>query len=190
MLMVRRWRCSPPSVDRRALAAAAAARRRKGRPPKKRLRAIVPAPQQFRYQPGTGRFEIAPQISAASTEPDPDVTPTERSARNAPPDDWAGDLEALAAKTSRRDLPDGVSFCPMPTDATADKRSPAGPAGRESSSTSDDEWSAPIVFQPNGRTSNARIRLFGEGKFSIDVILRGLTGVAIANELARDEELR
>ena len=158
---------------------------------KTRLRAIeTGTPQQFRYQPGTGHFEIAPQVSATESEHKPAIAPVERSARATLSDDWAGDLEALSRSTRQRDLPEGVAFCPLPTDPSSDAPPPAAPIARDSGEMGDDQWSAPIVFQPNGRTSNARIRLFGEGKFRIDVILRGLTGVAIASELGRDEELR
>ncbi len=149
---------------------------------KTRLRAIeTGTPQQFRYQPGSGQFEIAAQTSA---DDDAQAVKTPPRRRAAPPDDWAGDLEALAGDVSRHELPDGVSFSFVPIDA------PPHVASQADAGSGEDGWSSPIVFLPNGRTSDARIRLFGEGPFRIDVILRGLTGVAIAGELARDEERR
>jgi len=51
-----------------------------------------------------------------------------------------------------------------------------------------DNWSAPIVFLPNGRSSNARVRLIGPRGYHVDVILRGLTGAVTVAELVRDEE--
>jgi prepilin-type N-terminal cleavage/methylation domain-containing protein len=149
---------------------------------KTRLKAIeTGTPQQFRYQPGSGQFEIAPQTSSNDDAP-AGKAPTGR--RSATPDDWAGDLESLAGDVTRRELPDGVSFSPSPIDE------PSSVGATVDSGVGEESWSSPIVFLPNGRTSDARIRLFGEGTFRIDVILRGLTGVAIASELARDEERR
>jgi len=38
-------------------------------------------------------------------------------------------------------------------------------------------WSEPIIFQANGRSENAAIRLMDDRRFVVDVSLRGLTGV-------------
>ncbi len=38
-------------------------------------------------------------------------------------------------------------------------------------------WSEPIIFQANGRSENAAIRLIDDRRFVVDVTLRGLTGV-------------
>jgi hypothetical protein len=49
-------------------------------------------------------------------------------------------------------------------------------------------WSAPIIFYPNGRTFNSRIRLHGEYGYYVDVMLRGLTGASRVGEVRRREE--
>jgi prepilin-type N-terminal cleavage/methylation domain-containing protein len=49
-------------------------------------------------------------------------------------------------------------------------------------------WSPPIIFYPNGRTSNARIRLSDEGEYYVDVSLRGLTGSARIGKVRRWED--
>ena len=46
----------------------------------------------------------------------------------------------------------------------------------------------PIVFYPNGRTSNARIRLTDQGEYYVDVSLRGLTGGARISKIRRWQE--
>ncbi len=54
----------------------------------------------------------------------------------------------------------------------------------------EDGWSQPIVFQPNGRTNNAQIRLRGERDAVVDVSLRGLTGVATSGRPRHNEAIR
>ena len=51
-------------------------------------------------------------------------------------------------------------------------------------------WSAPIIFYPNGRTFNTRIRLHGEYDYYVEVMLRGLTGASRVGEVRRREEPR
>jgi hypothetical protein len=49
-------------------------------------------------------------------------------------------------------------------------------------------WSSPIVFFPNGRSTNARIRLDGSNGFRVEVALRGLTGTVQIGPLERVDE--
>jgi hypothetical protein len=64
-----------------------------------------------------------------------------------------------------------------------------GPDSAGPHATTDDAgWSAPIVFFPNGRSSDARIRLAGSGGFSVEISLRGLTGSTRIGPLERIEE--
>ena len=111
---------------------------------------------QFRYRPGTGRFEtsataVLDEESPAAIGDSPSGRPGKSRARE---DVLAGDVRFReSAGPARR------------PGSTAAPETPAG-AG----------WSEPILFFPNGRTSNVRLRLEGERGYTIQVTLRGLTG--------------
>ena len=53
---------------------------------------------------------------------------------------------------------------------------PAGLPDPSSDALSEEDWSAPIVFYPNGRTSDAEISLVGDRDYRIRLNLRGITG--------------
>lgn len=48
-------------------------------------------------------------------------------------------------------------------------------------------WSEPIVFYPNGSTTNARIRLVDGRQRHVEIRLRGLTGTATMGPVLREE---
>lgn len=84
-------------------------------------------------------------------------------------------------ETDEQMLPHGVTFCdPEQLDAP-----PLAPEEARRSQLL--PWSAPIVFYPNGRTSNARIRLADRGDLRVDVVLRGLTATATIGRPERIE---
>lgn len=134
-----------------------------------RLHAIESGtPWRFRFQPGTGRFETAAGMSADDDQPWA-TAPTAES--DAEPEDEADE----------HTLPHGVTFCdPEQLDAP-----PLAP--EEVSRSERLPWSAPIVFYPNGRTSNARIWLADRGDLRVDVVLRGLTATATIGRPKRIE---
>ena len=138
-----------------------------------RLEAIrAGAPQQFRYLPGAGVFEI----SAKSAAEGGGFLPVagEGGVEEAP----AGEDSTYAA-AARYELPEGVRFF----DPSAPEIPPDEPDSIPSET--DESWSAPIVFYPNGRTVNARLRLYGEYDYYVDVTLRGLTGASRIGEIQR-----
>jgi prepilin-type N-terminal cleavage/methylation domain-containing protein len=177
---------------------------------KARLRAMQSgAPQQFRYQRGTGRFELTDR-TAPGDETDPSSTGQGRLAGRADRDAQ----DARREECERHDLPMGVSFAEpaanelAPADAAdrladrhfadnhfadnhfadhrlADDRTSSDPEGED-----EEAWSTPIVFFPDGKTSDASIRLNGRHEAYVDVRLRGLTGVATATAPHREEERR
>ncbi len=124
--------------------------------------------RQFRYQPGTGRFEITGLASpdAADREDDPSV---------------AG--HRAAGGPVEGDLPSGVRFDASDRDADL-SGSLTSAIGVE-----EENWSAPLWFFPNGRTSNARIRLRGRRDHVVQLSLRGVTGTVTIGkpEQAEDE---
>lgn len=146
--------------------------------------------QQFRYQPGAGVYEITPAGKSKSKDPLHVAATTKR------PSGKSGKSlstdEEFAAIC--RELPAEVSFADLC--ARADDVSDGSPVleanhtARDPWSVGDEEWSSPVVFHPNGRTSNAKICLRGASDFEIEVSLRGLTGIASIGEVHRIVEAK
>ncbi len=124
-------------------------------------------PQRFRYAPGAGRFEVV-QLSAAFDE------------RGAPPRQAGG--PSRVNEPAEHALPHGVWFA----EPEVSQRGVDVPASH--GTTGEDGWSAPIVFYPNGRSSNARIQLANSGGRYVEVALRGLTGTTKIGPLQRREQ--
>jgi len=139
-------------------------------------------PQQFRFQPGTGRYIVGPwgasvagQAGGASLS---SRRGAGRAAMNAGSDDAA--LHEMV-----EDLGLGVVFEPQSieeayrggTNVTLVSREVPPDAELPADvSDFDDSWSPPIIFYPNGRSSNATVRLRGERDFQVDISLRGVMG--------------
>jgi type II secretory pathway pseudopilin PulG len=132
-----------------------------------RLKAIESGTAQwFQFQPGTRHHRIAATPAAGVPAP-----ATEASTGT---DDE--ELEELV-------LPDGIRFCD-------DEHSGLVGSALETEVVEDETaWSKPIVFYPNGRTVDARIRLMGQPDLWIEVSLRGLTGIATVGKVEHIEEL-
>jgi type II secretory pathway pseudopilin PulG len=145
-------------------------------------------PHEFRYQPGGRRFMVAPRASFSDglALQGADVPASESAAAavawGEAPAETAFPTESLA-----EELPQGVVFAIPAGEEAASPQFDSPPATDETSPAAD-SWSAPIVFYPNGCTSNERIRLFGQDDFSVDLLLRGLTGTTTIGELVRPEE--
>ncbi len=132
--------------------------------------------RQFRYQPGTGYFEVsAPSTSEGAGLLLPAGT------EDAGKGGVFGD-DPSAQQAAQYELPDGVLFFD-PSAPDAAPLEPDAPASYGSMI-----WSAPIIFYPNGRTFNTRIRLHGEYDYYVDVMLRGLTGAGRVGKVRRLEE--
>jgi prepilin-type N-terminal cleavage/methylation domain-containing protein len=119
--------------------------------------------QQFCFQPGGKRYEIGPppadQLQAMITTP-----------------------EELASVTPEEcELPEGVRF--FVPGANGEPTVDEGGA----SIVVAGEWSAPVVFQPSGRGTNARVRLLGSQGLYVEVFVRGLTGVARVGPVLQEE---
>ena len=143
-----------------------------------RLEAIrAGAPQQFRYQPGGGLYEIAARSTAEGGGFLP--VPQEDAFDEAPAVEESADAAA-----AQFELPEGIRFFdPLAPDAAPDQSVSIESTGSEG----DGSWSTPIVFYPNGRTFNALVRLYGEYDYCVDVTLRGLTGASRIGEIRRLE---
>ena len=135
---------------------------------KTRLRAIeTGTSQEFRYQPGSSRFQVAARATAGVDE-EYETEP-------------ASPKEALYVALREEELPEGVCFASAENDDA--------PVAPDTEAVDPEEpWSEPILFYPNGRTVDARIRLVGQRRFHVDVALRGLTGMASVGQLQRVED--
>jgi hypothetical protein len=124
----------------------------------------------FRYEPNGSRFQIvalnslgAPEVSEmAPIDPETAPEPT----------------EIVSLKQNR--LPDGIVFS----------------SGNVSSSaqilammpvTMEGPWSPPIVFHPDGTTSDATVVLANSEQHMIRVTLRGLTGISHMSDADAEE---
>ena len=196
-----------------------------------RLEAIETGTTQvFRFQPGTGRFEVVAK-SAADGQADSTVVVSDETGLGDPlgsPTDFSGDPmsdplyaqptgETLGHKIrfAGQDLDDRMmaqvnasenanpfeSALSTPTDQdfsesglqgnpllAADPLTGLDPLSSPGGMSGEEQWSVPIVFYPNGRTSNARIRLTDQGEYFVDVSLRGLTGGARVGKIRRWQE--
>jgi len=121
------------------------------------------SPRQFRFEEGGSGFELS---------------------RCLPADDsmqWAWDEEQSAAMTEEFTLPEGITFAPL----ESPEETPPGPV--QDGTPIAGQWSTPILFFPNGRSSNVRIRLQASRGWFVDLTLRGITGTAKVGKVARQE---
>jgi Tfp pilus assembly protein FimT len=141
--------------------------------------------QSFRYQPGTGSFEVEPWQFQETDSPD------------AAPEDFSAlpYVTGPGATTSDKRLPERIQF--VEDEVVEDARSaylqaggtanvvnstdsirPANGGDAPAAGAQGQPWSTPILFYPDGTTSSARVLLANEHGAQIIVQLRGLTGVA------------
>lgn len=195
-----------------------------------RLKAIeTGATQVFRFQPGTGRFEVVAKSAADDRDDatvvvsdetglgDPSVDPSALGDPMSDPLHAQPTWETLGHKIrfAGQDLDDRMmaqvnasenvnpleAALSTPTDQDfsqsglqgnpplgADPLTGLDPVSSMGGMSGEEQWSVPIVFYPNGRTSNARIRLSDQGEYYIDVSLRGLTGGARISKIRRWRE--
>jgi Tfp pilus assembly protein FimT len=209
-----------------------------------RLKAIeTGVTQVFRFQPGTGRFEVVAK-SAADGEADSTVVVSDETGLGDPLGSSSGlsgdpsagpsalgdpTLDPLQARPSWETLDHKIRFAGQDLDdrmmarvnaseeadplqsalstpadqdfsksglqgnplLAADPLTGLDPLSSSDGISGEGQWSAPIVFYPNGRTSNARIRLSDQGEYFVDVSLRGLTGGARVGKIRRwQDEMR
>ena len=94
-----------------------------------------------------------------------------------------------SAMADEKTLPDGVTFTACELTLAGEGAGAGAQPAADSPATADapvmdgDGWSDPILFYPDGTTSNARVVLAGERNFSVELMLRGLTGTITANDL-------
>jgi prepilin-type N-terminal cleavage/methylation domain-containing protein len=131
--------------------------------------------QSFRYLPGSERFEVVPLPTSLDEEKRPSPSRFRpRLSENEPIPGF---------------LPQGVMFEENdPRVAARVSPPPQAGEGPGVRGRDDANWSTPIVFFPNGRSSNARIRLAGPRGLSVEVTLRGTNGATRIGPLEQREE--
>lgn len=157
--------------------------------------------QQFRFQPGKRGFEVT--VLPLTT-----LNCNTAGTRTADATAVGGALGTTSddpqqPQADRHELPEGAYFlsaaaaADQPVIATFDRGANPSDSTIDDDSTlpvestdlatnqADDIWSQPIVFYPNGRTTDATIRLANRAGAHLDVTLRGLTGVAKVGRLER-----
>jgi type II secretory pathway pseudopilin PulG len=123
----------------------------------------------FRCEPRGRRFQIIPLDQIGLPESD-EQQPMDPDGERAPQD---------MLRIARMQLPDGVIF------AKADVRSSTQLAAT-AGSTDGGAWSSPILFRPDGTTSDASMVIENEPGNTIRVTLRGLTGISTAGDVGRE----
>lgn len=137
---------------------------------KARLQAMQTGESQvLRVEPKGARFQIVALEKLGLPETD-----------NLMPED--SDTEHAAADMLRFQetrLPDGVRFAACDVAASAQVAAVFGNSTGHS-------WSDPIVFNPDGTTSDASVLLENDKGLTLRVTLRGLTGIANAGNVSRE----
>lgn len=125
--------------------------------------------QVFRLEARGNRYLIVTLDAFGAGEGDPPVV-----ADDAPREP----SDILRLRETR--LPDGVKFAAADIAPSSQVEATIGP-------TPSGAWSNPIVFHPDGTTTDASVLLVNEHEQTIRVTLRGLTGISGAGEVGREQ---
>ena len=127
--------------------------------------------QMFRYELAGNKFRTETWRTLEEESPPP------------------GQTQSIAAKSPEppaereTELPEGVEF--VAGDAEFENRSASVEEEVNKFGTSSGNWSRPIIFYPDGSTSNAHIIVGNQRRATIRVDLRGLTGGVQVREVER-----
>lgn len=123
----------------------------------------------FRFEPQGSRFQIITldQLGMPASE---SLAPED-------PDAEHDVVDMLRLPGSR--LPDGVKFAAANISDSSQVLATLGTATQSA-------WSAPILFHPDGTTSDASIVLMNAAQQTVRVTLRGLTGIANTSDVGRE----
>ena len=128
---------------------------------------------RFSYTPGGNRFRIERDDAASALGAELNLI---------------ADAAGLAEPNSTREetLPDGVLFYSedMPR-VDIDRPAPVEEIASDALS-----WSEPLAFEPDGSSADFRVTLRNQYGTTVEVSLRGLTGVATIGERLRAEDAR
>jgi len=144
----------------------------------------------FRYAPGSNRYRIERQQAddGSSTTTSGGGTSGNASAGST---NGGDPLPARVARLPiQRTLPDGITFASSEVTAADAPGDPTQqlPSTMDATTKSDASWSQPILFYLDGTCSNARLVLKNDRDFSIEISLRGLTGVTTVGDIRGKDE--
>ena len=128
----------------------------------------------FRFQPDGRKFKIEPYTAEDDT-----LDAVSSTSTFAPPPAPEPEDEA----NSRTQLPEGIKFLEGLT--VEEERAKAV---EEAMGSGGGEWSKPILFYPDGVSSDAWLVVADEHDTAIRVELRGLTGLAVLGDLTTPGE--
>jgi type II secretory pathway pseudopilin PulG len=123
----------------------------------------------FRFEQGGSRFQLIKLNQLGMPESD-ELAPEEKDAEHSPAD--------MLRKSQNR-LPDGVVFAAGDVSKSSQIEATLG-------ATADGPWSQPVLFRPDGTTSDASVVLENDRKQTIRVTLRGLTGISSSSDIANE----
>ncbi|HEX2477083.1 MAG TPA: prepilin-type N-terminal cleavage/methylation domain-containing protein [Lacipirellulaceae bacterium] len=123
----------------------------------------------FRFEPRASRFQIITldQLGMPGSET---IAPEDPSAEHE-----AADMLRLPGSR----LPDGVIFAGGNISDSSQVLALLGTAAQSA-------WSAPILFHPDGTTTDASVVLSNASQQTVRVTLRGLTGIANTSDVGRE----
>ena len=123
----------------------------------------------FRFEPRASRFQIImlDQLGMPGSE------------MIAPEDPTAEHSSADMLRLAQNRLPDGVIFAAGDISDSSQVLATLGTAAQSA-------WSAPILFHPDGTTTDASVVLSNESLQTVRVTLRGLTGIANTSDVGRE----
>ena len=134
--------------------------------------------QLFRYEQAGRKFIVEPYISD-DDELESNGAPATASA--------APGGNASAHTGAPPQLPDGITF--VGGDSATDSRGAAAEQSAPSTAGGQAAWSQPILFYPDGSSSDAYVVVGNTRQLGIRVELRGMTGTARVGEIAQTMSL-
>jgi prepilin-type N-terminal cleavage/methylation domain-containing protein len=145
--------------------------------------------QELRYEPGGRRYEIRASgqedQGPASAVPNTATMPNTAAAGVA-----AQPLRSAALEPVAETLPDGIVFADPQEESRAEPLqalATTSPPAVEESATTGKRWTTLLHFYPNGRSPNCRLKLRGSKSWSVELMLRGLTGTVFVGEPHQEE---
>lgn len=129
--------------------------------------------QVFRYESGGAKYSVQPWIAGDDA--------IESSAPTTAGFEVADSTQDSANVGEGSELPEGTMF--VGGDAAAESRSLAVEQTAMDATEFESEWSRPILFYPDGTTSDAFVVVANENERGIQVNLRGMTGTATLSDI-------
>jgi hypothetical protein len=123
----------------------------------------------FRFQPNGSEYQIV-TLSDLGT-PGAESLPVVDATTEQKPED--------ILRLSGNHLPDGVIFAAGDVSSSSQVLATLG-------TSNGGAWSSPILFHPNGTTSDASVVLANDAQQTIRVTLRGLTGISNVTEVGKE----